>query len=119
MNPAEHYILKQPEPFKSILFQLQILIESEYPEVDLKYKWKIPYYYLHEKPFCFLNVTKGYVDVGFWMPYSVPSLEEYLISEKRKIMKSLRYFSVDEIDQIILVKVLKEVYKHYQKGFKK
>jgi len=119
MNPAEQYILKQPEPFKSILLQLQILIVSEYPEVDLKYKWKIPYYYLNEKPFCFLNVTKGYVDVGFWMPYSIPDLEDHLISENRKIMKSLRYFKVDEIDQMILMRALKEVYKHYRNGFKK
>ena len=119
MNPAEQYILKQQEPFKSILFQLQIVIESEYPEVDLKYKWKIPYYYLHEKPFCFLNVTKGYVDVGFWMPYSIPAFEDYLISDNRKVMKSLRYFTMEDIDQMVLVGILKEIYKHYQKGFRK
>lgn len=119
MNPAELYILNQPEPFKSILLQLQILIESEYPEVDLKFKWKIPYYYLHDKPFCLLNVTKGYVDVGFWMPYAVPDLDHYLISEKRKVMKSLRYFKMEDIDALVLSKVLKEVHKHYQKGFKK
>ncbi len=119
MNPAEQYILNQPEPFRSILFQLQVLIESEYPKVELKYKWKIPYYYLDNKPFCFLNVTKGYVDVGFWVPYDVPGLEEYLIREKRKVMRSLRYFTVSEIDPLILNKVLKVVHKHYQKGFKK
>lgn len=119
MNPAEQYILNQPEPFRSILFQLQVLIESEYPKVELKYKWKIPYYYLDNKPFCFLNVTKGYVDVGFWMPNDVPYLKEYLVCEKRKVMRSLRYYNVSEIDPLILSKVLKVVHKHYQKGFKK
>jgi len=117
MNPAEHYILKQQEPFRSILLQLQILIESLYPEVELKYKWKIPYYYLHNKPFCFLNVSKGYVDVGFWLPTIVEDLEPYLESKGRKKMKSLRYFSIEEIDQDILFRVLKEIHKSYHKGF--
>ncbi|QMU66131.1 MAG: DUF1801 domain-containing protein [Flavobacteriaceae bacterium] len=117
MNPAEHYILNQPEPFKSILLQLQILIEAAYPEVDLKYKWKIPYYYLHNKPFCFLNVSKGYVDVGLWLPYLIEGLSPYLISEGRKKMKSLRYYTIEEIDPKILFKALEEVHKNYQKGF--
>ncbi|MFY0603650.1 MAG: DUF1801 domain-containing protein [Flavobacteriaceae bacterium] len=117
MNPAENYILKQPEPFKSILLQLQILIESAYPKVDLKYKWKIPYYYLNNKPFCFLNVSKGYVDVGLWFPQKADHLEPYLVSKGRKKMKSLRYFAVDEIDQNILFSVLEEVYKNHHKGF--
>lgn len=119
MNPAEQYILRQPEPFKSMLFQLQILIEAAYPEVVLMYKWKIPYYYLHNKPFCFLNVTKGYVDVGVWMPHMIPDLEGYLVSDQRKMMRSLRYFTLEEIDPEILGIVLKEVHKYYEKGFKK
>lgn len=117
MNPAENYIIKQPEPFRSILLQLQILIESAYPEVTLKYKWKIPYYYLHEKPFCFLNVTKGYVDVGFWAPEIADDLLPYLESKGRKKMKSLRYFSIEEIQQDVVLRVLKEIHKNYHKGF--
>lgn len=120
MNPAEQYILRRPEPLKSILLQLQILIESTYPELDLKYKWGMPYYYIQNSPFCFLNATKkGYVDVGFWMPYKVDELEAYLVSENRKIMKSLRYYSIDDIDVEILLKVLKTVRKNDRKGFKK
>lgn len=116
MNPAEQYILKQPEPFKSILLQLQILIEAAYPEVDLKYKWKIPYYYLYDKPFCFLNVTNGYVDVGFWLPYGIEGLNEYLVSKDRKRMKSLRYFNIEEVNEKILYFVLEEVCKNQHKG---
>jgi hypothetical protein len=46
MKPAEEYILNQPEPFKSILLHLQILIKVNFPEVDFPFKWKIPFYYL-------------------------------------------------------------------------
>lgn len=106
MNPAEKYILEQKEPFKSILLQLQILIESKVPSLELKYKWRIPYYYLRGNPFCFLNVSKTYVDIGFRAESYFEDMDAFLISEKRKIMKSLRYFSVSDIDQEKLNQVL-------------
>ena len=43
MNPAENYILNQPEPYRSMLMHLQSLIEYAIPEADLKYKYKIPF----------------------------------------------------------------------------
>jgi hypothetical protein len=117
MNPAEKYILDQKEPFKSILLQLQIVIESEVAELELKYKWRIPYYYLHGSPFCFLNVSKGYVDVGFRALDYFSDLDGFLISEKRKVMKSLRYTSVEEIQPEILAQVLQRLKKLHHKGF--
>lgn len=45
MKEAEAYILKQPEPLKSILLHLQILIETNFDGIELKYKWKLPFYY--------------------------------------------------------------------------
>lgn len=106
MKPAEAYILNQKEPFKSILLQLQILIEAAVPDLELQYKWKIPYYYYKNKPFCYLNVTKKYVDVGFRFNPKLLDFDNYLISENRKLFKSLRYTSIDEINQEILFSVL-------------
>jgi hypothetical protein len=96
MKPAEEFILNQPEPFKSILMHLQILIERHFSEVVLTYKWKLPFYYLDDKPFCYLNPLKkkGYVDVGFWVSTCLTKYNEFLISENRKVVKSLRYFSI-------------------------
>jgi hypothetical protein len=106
MNPAEKYILDQVEPFKSILLQLQILIEATIPGLELKYKWRIPYYYLNGNPFCFLNVSKAYVDVGMRVGSHLSAYYPYMISEKRKIMKSLRYHSLEDINQEILIEIL-------------
>ena len=119
MKPAEAYILNQPEPFQSILVHLQIIIEHNFPEVDLQFKWKIPFYYMNGSPFCYLNPSKkkGYVDVCF---YGVTELEKYnelLISEGRKIVKSLRYFSLEEINAEILISVLTEANEKKEKGF--
>ncbi len=117
MNPAENYIINQPEPYKSILLQLQVIIESTVKGLELKYKWKLPYYYLGGNPFCYLNVTKGYVDVGLWAAAHIPEYDQYLIGEKRKVIKSLRYFSLDEIDQEVLVSVLIALKEVNHKGF--
>jgi len=44
MKPAEEYILNQPELYREILLNLQVIIERELPEAVLLFKWKIPYY---------------------------------------------------------------------------
>ena len=119
MNPAEKYILDQKEPFRSILLQLQILIESEVPGLELKYKWRIPYYYLDGNPFCFLNVSKGYVDIGFRTEDQFQDLDMYLVTEKRKVMKSLRYRSIEEIDMEVLKIVLNRILEFNTKRFSK
>ncbi len=118
MKPAEVYILNQPEPFQSILMHLQILIEAHFPEADLKFKWKLPFYYLDEKPFCYLNASKkkGYVDVGFWTSAHL-KYNEYLVSDGRKVVKSLRYFTLEDVEEKILISVLKEAHKNKDKGF--
>lgn len=121
MKPAEVYILNQPEPFKSILMHLQILIESAFPEANLLFKWKIPFYYLDDKPFCYLNPSKkkGFVDVGFWVSSHLSKYNEFLISDNRKVVKSLRYFSINDIDEEILLSVLEEAFSQKDKGFYK
>lgn len=119
MKPAEAYILKQAIPYQSILLQLQVLIENEFPEAVLKYKWRIPVYYLKEKQLCYLNVSakKRYVDVGLWVSGNLQEFDAYLVSEGRKVVKSLRYFSVEDVNAEILITVLQEVVKIKGKGF--
>lgn len=121
MKPAEAYILNQEEPFRSMLMQLQMIVETEFPAVDLKFKWKIPFYYLNDSPFCYFNCSKkkGFVDVAFWLSSHLVKHNNLLVSENRKVVKSLRYFSVDEIDSEILVSVLREAFSHKGKGFYK
>ena len=119
MNPAEHYILNQPEPYKSILLQLQVMIENTLPEIQLLYKYKIPFYYIDKKPFCYLNVTKGYVDLVFWHGTHLQKHQQFLISGGRKHMKSLRYYQTKDINHNILVDTLKEAYSLKHKKYYK
>ena len=120
MNPAETYILKQPEPYKSILLHLQVLAEHALPEAELFYKWRIPCYYIGRTPICYLNQSKDYVDVGIWhSAHLSKKWDKVLISENRKVVKSLRYKTLADIDDQTFITILKEVETLKDEGFYK
>ncbi|QCX00991.1 DUF1801 domain-containing protein [Aggregatimonas sangjinii] len=117
MNPAENYILNQPEPFRSILLHLQSVIELTVPGVDLKYKYRIPFYYIDGRPFCYLNQSQDYVDIGFWNAAHLSVHLELMHTKGRKVMKSLRYKSLEEVNNDILIAVLNDAYAVRDKKF--
>ena len=115
MNPSETYILNQPEPYRSILLHLQVIVETTIPEVELLYKYRIPFYYYKKRPFCFLNAShkKQFVDICFVRGNQITIHQDLLVTEKRKKMASLRYKSIEDIDNVILIDVLKNVLTLY------
>ncbi len=117
MNPAEDYILQQSEPHRSILLHLQSVIERTVPDAVLKYKYKIPFYYVNGRPYCYLNQSKDYVDLGFWNAAHLTVNLEYMTTAGRKMMKSLRYKSLDEIDNTILIEILQDACSVRDKKF--
>ena len=110
MKPAEAYIFKQPDLYKEILFHIIAVIEQELPDIELFFKWGIPYFYYNKKPFCYLapNHKRKFVDVGFAKGFQLKENQEFLVDENRNTVKSLRYFKLEEIDNTILISVLKE-----------
>lgn len=117
MNPAETYILNQPEPYRAILLYLQALIETSIPDLQLKYKYRIPFYYTDHRPFCYLNHSKNYVDLGFWHSAHLTVHTDKMVTKGRKIMRSLRYFTLEDVDPQVLIEVLKEAHSFRDKGF--
>jgi hypothetical protein len=75
------------------------------------YKWKIPFYYIGKKPFCYINVSlkKKFVDVAFFYGIKISSHQEYLTTENRTQIKSLRYYNQDTIPDNVLREILIEV----------
>ena len=110
MNPAENYILNQVEPYRSILLHLQIVVEINVPDLELKYRYNIPFYYLEDRPFCYLNQSKDYVDLGFRNAVHLKVNLEFMTTAQRKMIKFLRYRNLKEIDDKILVEILKDAY---------
>ena len=121
MNPAEQYILEQEEPYQGILIFLKQFIEAQIPEIQLKYKYKIPFFDLKDRPFCYLNVPRGkaYVDLAFWHSAHLTLHQDQLHSDGRKVMKSLRYTSLESIDTEVLKDLLQEAYSKSHLGFYK
>ena len=96
---------------------LQAVIERTIPDLELKYKYKIPFYYLEGKPFCYLNQSKDYVDLGFWNAAHLTVHLDQMISDGRKVMRSLRYKNLEELDESILIEVLRDAYSVRGKKF--
>ena len=108
MNPAEDYILKQPEPYRSILLQLQAIIKAVAPDVKLLYKWKLPFFYYNDTPLCYFNQSKDYVDLAFWHGERLEKYKTHFVSANRKTVRSLRYKSVEDINDAIVVYVIEQ-----------
>jgi len=120
LNLAETYILKQPEPYKSILIHLQILVEHTLPEAELLYKWRIPCYYIGKRPICYLNQSKDYIDVGIWhSAHLSKKWDAYLRAENRKVVKSLRYRSLQDINDKVFIAIMIELKSLKDEGFYK
>ncbi len=111
MNPAEEYMMTTPEPYKSVLLHLDVIIRMTVPSVQLKYKWKLPFYYLDDKTmFCFLNFRKKFVDLGLVDGNQLSDPGGVLIAgEGRKMLRSLRYASLEEINDEVLIATLEEL----------
>lgn len=116
MKPTELYILNQPEKYRSILLHIIAVVNHTLPEATLEYKWGIPYFYYKQKPFCYLNASHKhqFVDVGFAKGFQLKTQQQQLIADKgRNTIKSLRYYSLEHINQQVLVDVIEEAKSLY------
>jgi len=94
-----------------MMLHIVAIIEHTLPEATLEYKWKVPYFYYKKKPLCYLNVNQKhqFVDLGFAKGFQLKNNQGYLIADNgRNNIKSLRYNSLEEIDNAILISVLQE-----------
>jgi hypothetical protein len=115
MKLTDEYIYRQPEQYKSILLHLISVFERELPHLELLFKWGIPYFYYKKRMFCYLapNHKKGFVDAGFARGFQLKKNLESLVDEKRNTVKSLRYYSLEDIDNTILEDVIREAASLY------
>ncbi len=110
MRPTDEYIFKQPELYQSMILYLVGIFKKEIPELELMFKWGVPYFYFHNKPFCYFapNHKKGFVDAGFARGFQLKRNQNELIVENRNTVKSLRYFNLESIDNEVLLDVIRE-----------
>jgi len=116
VKPADLYILNQPEHYRSMLFHIIAVVENTLPDVTLEFKWTVPYFYYKKKPLCYLNASHKhqFVDVGFAKGFHLKKNLNHLIADNgRNTVKSLRYKSLEEIDNGVLISVIIEAASLY------
>lgn len=117
MKPAEEYILKQNTEFQKIIFYVIDVIKQEIPEIELLFKWGIPYFYYQKKPFIYIapNLKHNFVDIGFAKGFQLTKHLDILVGENRNTIKSLRYFKIDAVADEVLREVIQEAKLLYKK----
>ena len=116
MKETDIYILNQSKNHQEIIFYLIDVICKEVDSVEMYYKYMCPFFYFNKKPFCYISINRknNYVDLGFVKGYQHKNQLNYLIGEKRKNVKSLRYFMIDTIPDEVLRIVINEALSLYK-----
>ena len=102
MRLTDEYIFRQPEKYQSIILHLISVFEREIPELELLFKWGIPYFYYRKKPFCYLapNHKNGFVDAGFARGFQLKQNQEFITSEPISIIQLLELIYLKVVNQL-------------------
>ena len=116
MKITDEYIYRQSEEHQMILLHLISVFKREIPDLEMFFKWGMPYIYYKKRMFCYLisNSKKGFVDAGFARGFQLNRNQASLVDEKRNTVKSLRYYSLGAIDNAILEDVIRESQSLYK-----
>ncbi len=108
MDAVSLFILDQEEPQQEVLAFLHDLIVAQFPELEAKIRYKIPFYY-RKSWICYLNPTKGgKVEFAFIRGNELSNEQGLLDFRGRKQVGGITIGSVSEIPVEPLLEVLAE-----------
>ena len=121
MKLTDEYIFRQSEKHQAILLHLISVFKQEIPDLEMHFKWGMPYLYYKKRMFCYLisNSKKDFVDAGFAIGFQLKRNQEHLVDEKRNTFKSLRFYTLEDINNAILKSVIKEATTYNKKNLPK
>jgi hypothetical protein len=106
MSPVEIFILDQPENLGPMLKKLRGLILSASPYLEEKLVYNIPFFYGLKRIF-YLNPQETWVDLGFCEGYMLGE-NPVLQTKNRTQVKTIRFYSINEIDENIVLPIIHE-----------
>ena len=113
LTELESFFRLKPEPQQSCLYFLRSIITNCHPEIRETYKWRLPYYTLKGKTFCYLWIDKTndfpYVCFTRGAEMAHPELEK----GERKKMKAYYIDPYQDIDVKTLSDILNEAMALY------
>ena len=108
INQVDKYIKKQTSPQKEILQSLRKLILKTFPKINEEIKMGVPWY---EGKF-YLVALKDHVNLGFAVGGMLDKNADEL-EGKGRYMRHLKYFSLKDIDEKKIVRLMKATDKNY------
>lgn len=98
----EKYIKKQKSPQKEICLKLREVILKTYPKIEEQMWAGVPFY---DKRY-YIVALKNHVNMGFAIT-GLSKEELALFEGKGKTMRHVKFFSLDDIDEKKIVKLMK------------
>ncbi|MFT5078609.1 MAG: hypothetical protein ACI836_000572 [Saprospiraceae bacterium] len=86
-----------------MLLEVQLLIQQILLGWDYFINGDCQFFLSERCSVCYVNVSNGCLNVFFWARKDFNIHLDTLVSEKRKFVKSLRYFKPDDLDGRILI----------------
>jgi hypothetical protein len=105
VKEVTEYINKQKSPQKEIIKKLRKIILNTFPKIKEEMKMGVPWYGKY-----YLVGLKDHVNIGFCIS-GLSKKEQDLFEGKGKLMRHIKIFSLREIDEKRMIKLLKLVEK--------
>ena len=99
---VEKYIKKQKSPQKEICLKLREIIIKTFPKIEERFWADVPFY---EKRY-YIVALKDHVNMGFAIN-GLSQKEIALFDGKGKTMRHLKFFSLNDIDEKQIAKLMK------------
>lgn len=101
---VEEYLKKQKSPQREIIQQLREIILKTFPDIKEEMKFGVPWY----AGKYYLVALRDHVNIGFSVQ-GLSKKEQALFEGKGKLMRHLKIFSLKEINEKKIVRLLKLV----------
>ena len=109
MHPrVKSYIAKQKSPQKEIIKKLRRIVFKSFPKMEESFKNGVPWY---EDKY-YLVGFKDHVNMGFSV-HGLSKKERDLFEGKGKLMRHIKFFNQEDIDEKKVTRLIKLVAKKY------
>jgi hypothetical protein len=103
---VDKYIERQKSLQREIIQRLRMIILKTFPKIKEEFKWGVPWYDMK----FYIGALRDHVNLGFSIR-DLSKKEIDLFEGSGKTMRHIKIFSLDQIDEEKIIKLLKMVKK--------
>lgn len=111
---VDNYILSQDELSRQLIFLLRDIILSTTPEITERLSFNCPFYH-YKGMLCYISIEKKTVYIGFCRGVLLKEKYPILKIKNRKLIASISYKNMEEVDVDLIQNILKDSMKLNEK----